>query len=489
MRELPSTSRALLFALLLLPGTTLASGQPVDPPARSLSTALKPWKGDLDGMIERRLIRVLVPHSRTLYFNDKGQERGFSADLVRDFERWVNKRYAARIGKRPITVLIKPTERDRLLTGVAEGAGDIAAGALTVTDERLKIVDFVAATGQREVSEVVLTGPKSPVIDTAEDLSGKTVHVRKSSSYHESLLALNRRLEQAGRPAVQIVPVPEALEDEDMMEMVNAGSLSAIVVDDWKAAMWSQVLPNIKVNGRAVLRSGGKAGWAIRKDSPQLRALLQEFYAGFIQKQGLVAARLAEYLRRTKHVADPTEAAELARFQATVHLFDKYAGQYGFDPLLLAAQGYQESRLDQDAKSGVGAIGIMQIMPATGASLGVGDIRGAESNVHAGAKYMDLLMSKYFREANLTDNNRSLFAFASYNVGSGNIAKMRREAAKRGLDPDKWFENVEVVTAEKLGSETTTYVRNIYKYYVSYRLLRDLEAEQARARESLAPGK
>jgi membrane-bound lytic murein transglycosylase MltF len=478
----------LACALLLIPGAGLASGQPAErPSARALSTNLKPWRGDLDGMIQRRMIRVLVPHSRTLYFNDKGRERGFSADLVRDFERYINKKYAARIGKRPITVVITPTARDQLLTGVAEGAGDIAAGALTVTDERLKIVDFVVATGQRDVSEIVLTGPRSPVIHSADDLAGQAVHVRKSSSYHESLLALNRRLEQAGRPAIQIILVPEALEDEDMMEMLNAGILTAIVVDDWKAAMWSQVLPGMKVNGTAVVRVAGKAGWAIRKDSPELRALLNEFYVGFIEKQNLVAARLAEYHRRTKRIADPTEAAERARFQATIHLFERYAGQYGFDPLLLAAQGYQESRLDQEAKSGVGAIGIMQIMPATGKSLGVGDIRGAEQNVHAGAKYMDMLMSKYFRDAKLTDTDRSLFAFASYNVGSGNIAKMRREAARRGLDPDRWFDNVEVVTAEKLGAETTTYVRNIYKYYVSYRLMRDIETEQAKARESLAP--
>jgi membrane-bound lytic murein transglycosylase MltF len=155
---------------------------------------------------------------------------------------------------------------------------------------------------------------------------------------------------------------------------------------------------------------------------------------------------------------------------------------------MLAAQGYQESQLDQNAKSHVGAIGVMQVMPATGASLKVGDIRVTESNIHAGTKYMDQLMTRYFPDARFSDANRPLFAFASYNCGPGNVAKMRKEAAKRGLDPDKWFNNVEVVTAEKIGIETTTYVRNIYKYYVSYKLTLEAEEQLAKARQQVAPG-
>jgi membrane-bound lytic murein transglycosylase MltF len=156
---------------------------------------------------------------------------------------------------------------------------------------------------------------------------------------------------------------------------------------------------------------------------------------------------------------------------------------------MLAAQGYQESTLDHGAKSHVGAIGIMQIMPATGAALKVGDITVLEPNIHAGAKYMDQLMTKYFPDAKFSEFDRPLFAFASYNAGPGNISRMRKEAEKRGLDPDKWFNNVEVVTAEKIGLETTTYVRNIYKYYAAYKLILDAHEAQRKARETVAPGK
>ena len=84
---------------------------------------------------------------------------------------------------------------------------------------------------------------------------------------------------------------------------------------------------------------------------------------------------------------------------------------------------------------------------------------------------------------------RPLFAFASYNAGPGNIAKMRKEAAKRGLDPDRWFNNVELVTAEKIGIETTTYVRNIFKYYAAYKLLQQTQAAAAAARQQVTSPK
>jgi membrane-bound lytic murein transglycosylase MltF len=203
----------------------------------------------------------------------------------------------------------------------------------------------------------------------------------------------------------------------------------------------------------------------------------------------VVESRLKQYYRRIKQLKDPTGSAEQKRFQDTLALFRKYGAQYHFDSLMLAAQGYQESQLDQGAKSHVGAIGIMQLMPATGADMKVGDIHVADNNVHGGTKYMDQLMAKYLGDAHFDETNRTLFAFACYNTGPGNIARMRKEAAKRGLDPDKWFNNVELVTAEKIGAETTTYVRNIYKYYVAYTLMTEVAAAQQKAREAVKQGK
>ena len=457
---------------------------------RQLAIVNKPWTGDFDRMLERRVIRVFAPYSRSLYFNDKGRERGLAVELVRDWERYLNIKYGKILGKRPLTIYIAPATRDKLLPYLNEGLADVSIGNLTVTDERLKEVDFVPGDeGRRSISELVVTGPKSPELRTLDDLSGKTVHVRKASSYYESLTALNERFAKDGKKDVKLVLVPDSLEDEDMMEMLDAGLIELMVVDDWKAHMWSLVLPKIKVRSDLVLRADAKTGWAIRKDSPKLHAEIDDFFRNWALKQGVADYRMNSYMKRVKELKDPTASADYKRFQQTLALFQKYGKKYDFDPLMLAAQGYQESQLNQSAKSAVGAIGVMQLMPATGQQMKVGDIHVTESNIHAGAKYMDQLMTQYFPDAHFSEGNRPLFAFASYNCGPGNVAKARREAEKRGLDPDKWFNNVEIVIAKQVGTETTTYVRNIYKYYVAYRLTLDAQAEAAKARQQVAPTK
>jgi membrane-bound lytic murein transglycosylase MltF len=370
----------------------------------------------------------------------------------------------------------------------SEGLADVAIGNLTVTGERLKEADFVPGDeGRRTINEIVVTGPKSPELKSLDDLSGKTVHVRKASSYYESLQKLNERFKQDSKPEVQLILVPDALEDEDMLEMLDAGLIQLEVVDDWKAHMWAQLLPKITVRTDLVLRADAKTGWAIRKNSPKLTAEIEDFFRNWAMKQGVADYRMHEYMRRVKELKDPTATAEYKRFEATLALFKKYGNQYGFDPLMLAAQGYQESQLNQNAKSSVGAIGVMQLMPETGTQMKVGDIHLTEANIHAGTKYMNQLMTKYFGDAQFSEGNRPLFAFAAYNCGPGNVAKAREKAKKRGLDPNKWFNNVELVIAEQIGTQTTTYVRNIYKYYVAYKLTLDAKAEADKARLQVVP--
>src|SRR5215475_11513569 len=466
---------------------TPPAAEPTKP--RQLIIANKPWTGDFDKMLERRVIRVYAPFSRSLYYSDKGRERGIAVELVRDWERYLNIKYAKQLGKRPLTIYIAPATRDKLLPYVKDGLADFAIGNLTVTEERLKEVDFVPGDeGRRTINEVVVVSPKAPELKTLDDLSGKTVHVRKASSYYESLEKLNEQLKRDNKPLVTLVLVPDALEDEDLMEMLDAGLVQLIVVDDWKAHMWAQILPKVKVRTDLVLRADAKTGWAIRKDSPKLHAAIDDFFRNWAMKQGVADYRMNSYMKKVKELKDPTASAEYKRFQQTLAIFEKYGKKYNFDPLMLAAQGYQESQLNQSAKSAVGAIGVMQVMPATGAEMKVGDIHVTEPNIHAGAKYMDQLMTQYFPDANFSEGNRPLFAFASYNCGPGNVSKARKEAEKRGLDPNKWFNNVELFVKQKTGTETTTYVRNIYKYYVAYKLTLDAQAEAAKARQQVAPG-
>jgi membrane-bound lytic murein transglycosylase MltF len=488
--------RAFVFAALSLALSLVNAGHARDMPAsaaskpRQLVISNSVWIGDFDKMLERRMIRVYAPFSRSLNFTDKGRERGIAVELVRDWERYLNIKYAKTLGKRPLTIYVMAATRDKLLPGVEYGLADVAIGNLTVTEERLGQVDFVPGDeGRRTISEVIVTGPKSPRLESIDDLAGKRIHVRKASSYFESLQALNERFKREDKPEIQLVLVPDSLEDEDMMQMLDAGLIQLMVVDDWKAHMWSLVLPRLEVRSDLVLRANAKTGWAIRKDSPKLQAEIGDFFRNWAMKQGVADYRMSSYMKRVKELKDPTAGAEYKRFREILALFEKYGSKYNFDPLMLAAQGYQESQLNQNARSAAGAIGVMQLMPATGAQMKVGDIRVTEANIHAAAKYMDHLMARYFADAELTEGNRTLFAFASYNCGPGNMAKARRDADRRNLDPNKWFNNVEIVIAQQIGIETTTYVRNIYKYYMAYKLTLDAQAAAEKARREVTPAK
>lgn len=477
--------KAFFLALFLLP-PMLVHAIEASPNAttRQLSLSNDPWSGDFEQMLERRLIRVLAPYSRTLYFLDKGRERGLTAELARNFERYINRKYAKQLQRRPVTVAIVPSTREKLLEDLNDGLGDIVAGNLTETDERRQSADFMAPTDY-SIAELVLTGPGGLTIKNVEDLAGQTVHVRLSSSYYQSLLSLNDRLKSAGKAPVQIAAVPEAIEDEDLMEMLNAGAVGIIIVDDWKADIWAKVLPNITVTDVAI-RSGGHVGWAFRKNSPGLRDALEDFYSNDVRKHRLVEQSIVAFNKNIRQIRDNTGDGEWQRFADMLKLFQQYGDQYRFDPLMLAAQGFQESQLKQESRGPTGAIGVMQVLPSTGKSLRVGDIKLLEPNIHAGAKYLDDLMARYFSDIEFSDDNRTLIAFASYNAGPGTINRLRREAEKRGLNPNRWFNHLELVVADKVGWETTTYVRNIYKYFVAYKLQLEVQKRQQQARDGFA---
>jgi membrane-bound lytic murein transglycosylase MltF len=298
-------------------------------------------------------------------------------------------------------------------------------------------------------------------------------------------VALNQRFAAENRPAVRIKEVPETLEDEDVIEMVNAGLIPRIIVDKHLADFWKQIFPTITVHDGVAVRTGGEIAWAIRQGSPQLKAAIDEFVARHAQGTPVGNALLVRYLKSATYVKDAASESERKKFLAVVEYFQKYGNQYDMDWLLMGAQGYQESQLNQAAHSPAGAIGVMQVLPRTGKELGVGDIREVEANIHAGVKYMRWMIDQYYGKEPMTKLDKALFAFASYNAGAGRIAQLRTEATKRGLDPNVWFNNVEYVAAEKIGTETVTYVSNIYKYSIAYRLILDEREERKQAVEQV----
>jgi membrane-bound lytic murein transglycosylase MltF len=445
-----------------------------------------PWTGDLDGMIERRHIRVLTVHSKTIYFVDKGVLRGTAVEYARFFEEELNKKLTAEKKLKnknlKVRLVFIPMQRDELLPALVAGRGDIAAASLTITPERLKRVDFTTA-GMSNVSQVVVTGPESPAIASLDDLSGKTVFVRKSSSYFEKLVALNKRFAASRKPMARLKEAPETLEDEDLLEMLSAGLIPLIVVDKHVANFWKQVFPGITVHEDVAIDTDGEIAWAIRKNSPQLKARLDDFARRHKVGTSIGNQLLTRYLKDVKYVKSAASDEERKKLLALIDYFKKYGDQYDVDWLLMGAQAYQESQLNQNAKSAVGAIGIMQLMPATAEEMNVGDVTKVEANIHAGIKYMRYMMDQYYEKEPMTDLNKALFAFASYNAGPARVRKLRAEAAERGLDPNVWFHNVEYVAAERVGQETVTYVSNIYKYYIAYRLVMEAQAARKEALE------
>jgi len=447
-----------------------------------IELARSPWTGDLGGMLERQMVRVLVVPSRTHYWLELGRQSGIEYELTAAFETWLRK-HDRRAGRHLRFVYI-PTTVDRLIADLRAGRGDIAAAMLTVTPQRLREIDF-SAPYARGVREVVVTGPASAPLASLEDLSGREVFVRKSSSYWTHLEELNQEFRKAGRAPARLVAVPEVLTDDAVLEMVNAGLLSATVVDLYEARIWRKALGELTVLEDTPVNDDGELAWMIRQNSPELSAKLAEFMAAHRHGTSFGNTVERKYVGSAAFVKRATSPEEAAKLRRLRDLFMKYGERYSLDWVLLAAQGYQESRLDQRARSRAGAVGIMQLMPATARPLGVGDITQIEPNVHAGAKYSRLLRDEYFSDEEIDELNKGLFTVAAYNAGPARIEKLRRLAADRGLDPNVWFGNVEVVAAEKIGAETVGYVANTFKYYVGFKLALSKVEAREQFRESL----
>ena len=460
-----------------------ATASPFDVLPDAVRLALdKPFTGDFDEMVKRRVIRVAVTFNRTHYFIDKGQERGLTYEALKSFENDLNT--DLKTGNLRVHVVIVPMSREQLQAALMDGKVDMVAAMVTVRPELEAIGAFSEPT-RTNVSQVVVTGPGAPSIATVDDLAGQEVFVRKGGAYYESLTRLNEQLKAKGRPAVVIDEAPDALEDDDILEMVNAGLVPITIVDDYLAEFWRQVFTSLTVHREVAVRSGGHLAVAFRKENPRLREAVNVWIRKHGKGDAFRNVLERRYLQNAAYAKNAAAAGERRKLTSVVEIFKKYGAQYQIDYLLMAAQGYQESTLDHSVKSPVGAIGVMQVMPPTGKQLNVGDITQIDSNIHAGVKYMRFMMDEYFKDEPMDALNKGLMAFAAYNAGPGRLRQLRRETAARGLDPNVWFGNVERLASERIGRETVTYVSNIYKYYITYRLLTAQQERRAAAKAGI----
>jgi membrane-bound lytic murein transglycosylase MltF len=424
------------------------------------------FTGDLPEITGRRLLRVLISYSRTNYFIDFATARGFEYELLRQYEKHLNE---GRGVGRSIVVVFIPVPLGSLLSELAEGRGDIAAGGLTVTKGREKRVAF-AQPYLPNVREIVVSGARAQTLESFADLGGRKVWVRKGSSYAEHLRTLGERLRTTGQPPIEVVEAPPYLATEDLLELVNAGVVDYTVTDEHIATAWAGALPNIRVHSDLAVHTGGAIAWAVRADNPELKASLDAF-VHTIKKGTLLGNILFKrYFSDSKWISNPLSDADQERLEEISSLFQKYGEIYGFDWLALAAMAYQESGLDQSKRSRAGAVGVMQIKPSTAAdkNVGIAPIDTVEKNIHAGTKYLAFLRDRYFSDPEIPDEARLDFTLAAYNAGPARVASLRREAATKGYNPDLWFGNVEMIAAARIGRETVIYVSNINKYYMAY---------------------
>jgi len=435
--------------------------------------AQRSYTDDLPAIKKRKRIRALVTYSRTdFFFNADHTPVGLQVDLLKEYEKQLNA--AIKQETKRVRVQYIPTTFDRLIPDLLEGKGDIVAALLTITPERENKIDFISSN-RHKVKEVVVTHNSINNIKSVEGLSGREVYVLKGSSYVEHLRELNRAFEKRDLQPIKVVEADSHLLSEDILELVNSGVVKITVVDHYKAEIWAKVLPGIRVLDAVAIKNDASVGWGIRKTNPELKKSLNRFLKK-VKKGTLLGNMLFNrYYRKTKWIDNPNADKERQKLAAVIEMFEKYGDRYGFDHLAIAAQGYQESRLDQSRRSHRGAVGIMQLLPSTAAdkNVGIPDIRKVEDNIHAGMKYMAFIRDRYFSDPDISQEDRMAFSWAAYNAGPAKVQKMRNQAKKMGLNPNIWHANVELAAGKIVGRETVKYVSNIFKYYIAYSLVRD----------------
>jgi membrane-bound lytic murein transglycosylase MltF len=442
--------------------------RPSDDPI--LALALTPWTGDLDGILRRGILRVAIPYGLSTYFIDGPTQRGLTYEEVMGFEPFLKRTMGKQAEK--LTLVVIPTNLARVLPMLTEGRADLAAGNLAITTERRELVDF-SAPFMTGVREVLITGPAAPLVQTVDDMLSSAIHVRRASSFYDGLSNLNAKRVAAGRPALPVVLANERLSTSDLIQEVAAGMIPATIVDEQVASLFAQIQPDLRIHDAISVADDRQIAWAMRKGSPRLMKAVNAYVPEAKKGSTLGNVLINRYLKNADWARNALSAQERARFQQVADLIKKYADRYGFEWQMVAAQGYQESGLDQTQRSPVGAIGVMQVMAETAKdpNVDIPDIHLLEPNIHAGVKYLAFIRDRYFTDAPITELDRTLLSLAAYNAGPAKVAQARTFARSLGLDPNVWFDNVEIAAARKVSDEPVVYVRNIYRYYLAYKLV------------------
>ncbi|EDM25542.1 amino-acid abc transporter binding protein [Lentisphaera araneosa HTCC2155] len=416
-------------------------------------------------------LRILVTPSRTNFFIAKDKARGFEYEMFEELEKDLQKS----LELKNFQVTYIPVAHNKLISSLMQGYGDVAAALLTITPERQKLIDFSSPYFQG-ISEVLLRHKSAPPVKSMEDLSGKEVFVADGSSYLSSLKKLNRRLASENIAPVNIITLDE-LNTGDVLELLNTGLFHYTFADHNLAELWKSVLPNILIDPEIQIGKNKEIAWAIRKNSPQLKAHLDRFAQKHRQGSLLGNIFFKRYYQRPYWV-DNALLSNLGKLEKYKKFFQEAAEKYDLNWVFLAMQAYQESSLNPNAKSHAGAIGIMQLLPSTAKDMGVKDIYDPYQNIMGGAKYLDWIRARYFSD--LPKDEQLCFYLAAYNAGFRTVQNWRKDAKSLGYNPNIWFGHVEHVALQKTGLEPVRYVSNITKAFTAISQYYKIAAEKAK---------
>ncbi len=467
----------LPFAVALLavmPAFAQQSGPSNEKPAAQSGVSGLPLNferhtGDLEAMVKRGSIRALVLYSRSGFFYVDGKPEGIAYEALQSFEKFVNQKL--RTGQQ-VQVTFIPVRPDQLESYLNEGIGDLVAYPVAMTPERAQQVAFTVPL-ETDVKQILVTGKNFGSVASLQDLSGKKVFVNPLTTYYENLQKVSDSLVKQGKKPILIESADKNLLDEDLMEMVNAGILPATVTITERAKLWASVFHDITPQPNIVIANQEDLAWAVRKNNPKFKELVDEFVRTHAAGTSFGNTLIRRYLQSNRWITNPTDEEQIKKFNQLANFFKTYSSQYGFDYLMVVAQGYQESQLNQAVRSPGGAVGVMQVKPSTAAAppISIPDIGSAENNIHAGVKLLNSIAGNYFSDPKIDPMNRLLLTFAAYNAGPNRIAELRKEAPSHGLDPNVWFGNIELMVSQNVGETTVQYVSNIYKYYIAYKLV------------------
>ncbi len=430
----------------------------------------KQWVGDLDQLTEKGAIRILVPVSNPDFFVDGFRKYGNTPVLVKEFQEYLNKNITTDTYVRAIII---PANRSTIIDRLRAGYGDLVVANLTITEERLKKVDF-ATPMYTGIKEIIVASPESPVLYTLNDLSGKTVATRLFTSYHEHLLRLNKQFKAQGLAPVNIKIVADELEDDILLALVNEGIASYIVLDQRKMELWKTVYDKAIAYPDIAIDTGGEIAWVLRKNSPQLLYLVSNFSNSrrdaSIDMEALRRSTEKEFIHLSNLKGDTIQ-----KFIELYPIFVKAGADYSIPPLVLAALAFERSGFSEEKSKPNGGLGIMRIAPFIEREMG-GDITARDESdelvfhIALATKYLARLRDDNFKDLANDPKQQLFFVLAAYLNGPAKINEMRWITAKMGKNGNKWFNEVNVTVSRLIGRETVRSVRNIALYWVAYQM-------------------